>query len=155
MRQACSVASICEAAVEEMKAAHPERAFRLDISGEVDGAFDGARLQQVFSNLLNNAVQHGAKESPVILEAHGGHDMVSVRVTNYGSPIPVDALQVIFNPLVQVPPAVSSPDDRGSTSLGLGLFIARNIVVGHGGTLEVESSEQAGTVFTAQLPHGR
>lgn len=154
VRQACSVASICEAALEEMKAAHPERAFRLEISGEVSGAFDGARLQQVFSNLLNNAVQHGAKDSPVILEAHGGHDMVSVRVTNYGSPIPVDALQVIFNPLVQVPPAVSGTDDRGSTSLGLGLFIARNIVMGHGGTLEVESSEQAGTVFTARLPHG-
>jgi signal transduction histidine kinase len=155
VRQACSVASICEAAVEEMKAAHPERAFCLEISGEVSGVFDGVRLQQVFSNLLNNAVQHGAKDSPVILEAHGGHDMVSVRVTNYGCPIPVDALQVIFNPLVQVPRAVSSPDDRGSTSLGLGLFIARNIVVGHGGTLEVESSEPAGTVFTARLPHGR
>lgn len=151
VRRACSVASICEASLDEMKAAHPERTFRLEVTGEVGGAFDGARLQQVFSNLLNNAVQHGAKDSPVILEAHGGHGMVSVRVTNYGPPIPVDALQVIFNPLVQVS---SASDDRGSTSLGLGLFIARNIVVGHGGTLEVESSEQAGTVFTARLPRG-
>jgi signal transduction histidine kinase len=141
--------SICEAALEEMKAGHPGRTFRFETSGELRGAFDSARLQQVFSNLLNNAVQHGAKDSPVILEARGGRDTVSVRVKNYGPPIPADALQVIFNPLVQAPAAA---DDSPSTSLGLGLFIARSIVVGHGGTLEVESSDRAGTVFTARLP---
>jgi signal transduction histidine kinase len=46
----------------------------------------------------------------------------------------------------------TAQDDRRSTSLGLGLFIARTIVMGHGGVLEVESSEEAGTVFTARLP---
>ena len=116
---------------------------------------DSARLQQVFSNLLNNAVQHGAKGLPVIFDAHGEPDAVSVRVKNYGSPIPVDALQVIFNPLVQVPCPASGPGEGRSTSLGLGLFIARTIVAGHGGTLEVESSERGGTVFTARLPRGR
>ena len=150
-RQACSIASACEAALDEIKAAHPDHVFRFETSGNLSGAFDSARLQQVFSNLLNNAVQHGAKGLPVIFEAHGEPDVISVRVKNYGSPIPVDALQVIFNPLVQVP-AASGPGDRRSTSLGLGLFIARSIVVGHGGTLKVESSERAGTVFTACFP---
>ena len=150
-RQACSIASACEAALDEIKAAHPDHIFRFETSGNLSGAFDSARLQQVFSNLLNNAVQHGAKGLPVIFEAHGEPDVISVRVKNYGSPIPVDALQVIFNPLVQVP-AASGPGDRRSTSLGLGLFIARSIVVGHGGTLKVESSERAGTVFTACFP---
>jgi signal transduction histidine kinase/CRP-like cAMP-binding protein len=152
VRAPCDIGSICEAALEEMKAGHPGRVFRFESSGELGGAFDGDRLQQVLANLLSNAVQHGAGDSPVFLEAHGGPDTVSVRVKNYGSPIPVDALQVIFNPLVQVPSAASGLEDRRSTSLGLGLFIARNIVVGHGGTLEVESSEQAGTVFTARFP---
>jgi signal transduction histidine kinase len=46
----------------------------------------------------------------------------------------------------------SAGDERRADSLGLGLFIARNIVLGHGGTLEVESSDAAGTVFTARLP---
>jgi signal transduction histidine kinase len=78
-----------------------------------------------------------------------------VRVKNYGAPIEADALQVIFNPLVQVASPGSGPGDRRSTSLGLGLFIARTIVAGHGGTLEAESSEQGGTVFTARLPRGR
>jgi signal transduction histidine kinase len=150
--QACSIAGACEAALDEMKAAHPDHVFRFEMSGDLSGAFDCARLQQVFSNLLNNAVQHGARGLPVIFEARGEPDAVSVRVKNYGSPIHDDALQVIFNPLVQVPSPASGPGDRRSTSLGLGLFIARTIVAGHGGTLEVESSEQGGTVFTARLP---
>jgi len=153
-REACDIGRICEAVIEEMRSGHPERAFRFGLSGELGGFFDGARLEQVLGNLLNNAVQHGAKDSPVILEAHGEPDTVSLRVMNYGPPIPADALQVIFNPLVQVPSDAPGTDDRRSTSLGLGLFIARNIVLGHGGTLEVESSDAAGTVFTARLPRG-
>ena len=146
----CNVGSLCEAAVEEMRAGHPDRVFGFETTGELGGSFDGARLQQVFANLLNNAVQHGAKDSPVFLEAREDAKTISVRVTNYGPPIASGALQAIFDPLVQMPAA--APGDRTSTSLGLGLFIARNIVLGHGGTLQVESSEQAGTVFTARLP---
>ncbi len=152
VRQACSIATVCEAALDEMGAAHPERAFRFETSGDLSGAFDGARLQQVFSNLLNNAVQYGAKDSPVLFEACGAPDSVSVRVKNDGAAIPHDALQVIFNPLVRVRGTAAGQDDRRSTSLGLGLFIARTIVMGHGGVLEVESSDEAGTVFTARLP---
>jgi len=148
-RQACNIGRLCEAALEEMRSGHPDRAFRLGISGDLDGSFDSARLEQVLGNLLNNAVQHGAADSPVILEAHGAPDTITVQVKNHGPAIPADALQVIFNPLVQV----ATTEDEGSPgSLGLGLFIARNIVMGHGGTLEVESSEAAGTVFTARLP---
>ena len=151
-REPCSIAAVCEAALDEMKAANPEGVFRAEMSGELSGDYDSARLQQVFSNLLNNALQHGAPGAPVILEAHGGPEEVSVRVKNHGPSIPPEALQVIFDPLVQLPGAAPGPDDGRSTSLGLGLFIARHIVVGHGGTLEVESSDRTGTVFTARLP---
>ena len=152
VREACRIGGICEGALEEMKAGHPEREFRLAMWGELRGSFDAARMQQVLSNLLNNAVQHGAKGTPVILEAQDAPDAITVRVKNQGTPIPVEVLQVIFNPLVQVPSAARGENERRSTSLGLGLFIARNIVLGHGGTLEVESSAQAGTVFTARFP---
>jgi signal transduction histidine kinase len=152
--QPCSIGSICEAALEEMKAGHPEREFRLAMSGDLGGSFDSVRLQQAFGNLMNNAVQHGAGSTPVIVEAHGGPDAITVRVKNYGAPIPAEALQVIFNPLVQVASRARSPGERASTSLGLGLFIARSIVVGHGGALQVESSGQEGTVFTARFPRG-
>jgi signal transduction histidine kinase len=75
-----------------------------------------------------------------------------VRVKNYGPAIPAGALQVIFNPLVQVSAQAPGPGEPPSSSLGLGLFIARHIVLGHGGTLEVESSDGGGTTFTARLP---
>ena len=153
-REPGDLGAICEAALDEMRAGHPEREFRLEASGDLRGAFDAARLQQVFSNLLNNAVQHGARRSPVTLAAHGGDDAITVRVENQGPPIPADALQVIFNPLVQARAGAGGPHESQSTSLGLGLFIARNIVLAHGGALEVESSDAAGTVFTARLPRG-
>ena len=148
----CSLGAICEATLEEMKAGHPEREFRLAMSGELDGSFDSARLQQALGNLLNNAVQHGARGAAVILEAQGGAEAVRVLVKNHGVPIPAEALQVIFNPLVQLSPRLESPDKQAEASLGLGLFIARSIVHGHGGTLQVESSLEAGTVFTARFP---
>ena len=151
-RRACDVGRLCEAAIEEMRSGHPGRVFRLGLSGELGGDFDGARLEQVLANLLNNAVQHGAQDSPVILEAEGGRDAISLRVKNYGPAIPADALQVIFDPLVQLPALASGPEEAPSTNLGLGLYIARHVVLGHGGTLEAESSESDGTVFTARLP---
>ena len=151
-RAPCSIAAVCEAALDEMRAVHPDRAFRFETSGELTGAFDAERLQQVFSNLLHNAVQHGAKGSPVTLEACGEPHAVSVRVKNDGPPIPDDALQVIFDPLVQMSCTAGEPENRRATNLGLGLFIARHIAAGHGGTLEVESSDRTGTVFTARLP---
>lgn len=69
-----------------------------------------------------------------------------------GPAIPSDALQVIFNPLVQLRTEHGGSDDPVSTSLGLGLFIAKEIVVGHGGTLQVQSTDSDGTVFTVSLP---
>jgi signal transduction histidine kinase len=75
-----------------------------------------------------------------------------IQVTNFGSPIAANAMQVIFNPLVQVPVVGKSAADRMSTSLGLGLFIVREIVVGHGGTLGVSSSVAGGTIFSIDLP---
>ena len=151
-RRSCDLGAICEAALDEMKAGHPAREFRLETSGELGGSFDAARLQQVLSNLLGNAIEHGARGAPVLLEAHGGPDAVTVRVKNHGPPIPAGALPAIFNPLVQLPAGAGGAGDRQSTSLGLGLFIARNIVLAHGGSLEVESSQAAGTIFTAHLP---
>jgi hypothetical protein len=151
VRQPCELGAICEAALDEMKAAHPEREFRLATSGTLEGSFDAARLQQVFSNLLANAVQHGARRSPVILEARGTREAVFVLVKNQGPPIPRETLQVIFNPLVQMPAGAGGAPERQSTSLGLGLFIARNIVLAHAGSLEAESSGEW-TVFTARLP---
>jgi signal transduction histidine kinase len=145
---------ICRLAFDEIRAAHPEQTFRLETSGELEGRFDGERLHQVLSNLLNNAVQHGTASLPVTLSAHGEADRITLRVQNFGRPIPAEQLQVIFNPLVQIPPSSAEVHDGSgpATSLGLGLYIAREIVTMHGGTIEAESSVRDGTVFSARLP---
>ena len=85
------------------------------------------------------------------MTAHGEKGAVIVQVTNSGPPIPPNSLQSIFKPLIQL-----SLDEqqagRPSTSLGLGLFIAREITLAHGGTLDVTSSEELVTVFSVCIP---
>ena len=88
-------------------------------------------------------------ELPVV--RHGEGDAVVMKVSNAGVPIPSDALQTIFEPLVQAPNASSEAHERSKTSLGLGLFIVREIVLAHGGTISAASIE-TGTVFTIRLP---
>ena len=137
---AYDVGQICEAAHDEVQAAHPDRVFDLEMDGDLRAQVDPARLGQVLSNLLNNAIQYGATGLPITLSARGERDIVVIEVKNQGPAIPADALQVIFNPLVQLRTEHGGSADPLSTSLGLGLFIAREIVMGHGGTLQVESS---------------
>jgi signal transduction histidine kinase len=147
----CDLREICEAAVEDSGATHPGTKFDLDTSGRMTGRFDCVRLHQLLVNLLVNAAQHGAKDRPVTVEARGDEDAATVRVTNFGNAISEASLQSIFKPLIQLSPADDS-DTRPKTSLGLGLFIAREIAEGHGGTIDVTSSEAEGTTFTVRLP---
>ena len=130
----------------------PDGWLVLHTSGDLSTEADGEKLQQALSNLLNNAVQHGDRRAPITVSADGERDSIVLKVSNFGAPIPSQALQVIFEPLVQVPSPVNEPDVRSKTSMGLGLFIVREIVQGHDGTIQIESSADAGTVFTIRLP---
>ena len=78
-------------------------------------------------------------------------DSVVVEVRNHGSAIPEASLQSIFQPLVRLP-ASEDDDARPRTSLGLGLYVARETALAHGGTISVESDEIDGTTFTVCLP---
>lgn len=151
-QSACDLGPVCEASLEDIRAGNPEQQFVQQLSGDLTVLADAGRMQQALSNLLSNAVQHGNRQSPVTLTADGEVDAVFLRVTNSGDPIPADALQVIFEPLVQAPNANSETHERSKTSLGLGLFIVREIVLAHGGTVVVESSAESGTMFTIRLP---
>jgi signal transduction histidine kinase len=145
------VKEICQAAVNDASAAHPECPFELKASGDWVGNFDGPRLHQVFSNLLNNAAQYRGKEHPVSVSVEGRPDVLLVEVQNFGPVIPPDSLKTVFDPLVQLPVADAQPG-RPPTSLGLGLFIAREITKAHGGSISVKSDELSGTIFSVQLP---
>ncbi|QRX82929.1 sensor histidine kinase [Glaciimonas sp. PAMC28666] len=146
-----NVEEICQAALEDASAAHPDCVFELDTSGNLIDSFDSDRLQQVFSNLLNNAAQYRTTKQPVTICAKGGPEAIIVTVKNLGPVIPSKSLAAIFTPLIQLTVEGQS-HSRPSTSLGLGLFIARQITEAHGGTITVESNETAGTIFTVKLP---
>jgi signal transduction histidine kinase len=141
---------ICEAAVEDAGATHPGSQFDVALTGDLGGQFDAVRMHQLLTNLLINAAQYGGKAAPVLLRARREGDYVIIEVTNQGNTIPAESLQSIFRPLIQLP---AEGDERPSTSLGLGLFIAREIAVAHGGTIVVSSSEAQGTTFSVRLPH--
>jgi signal transduction histidine kinase len=148
----CDIGHICEDAHDEVQAAHPDCVFDLEMEGNLRGQVDRSRLGQVLSNLLNNAVQYGTKSLPITLTARGEAERIVIKVMNLGPPIPAESLQVIFNPLVQLRSEEAAGSDPRPTSLGLGLFIAQEIVTAHGGKLLAESSDAGRTVFTVQLP---
>ena len=143
---------ICQAAMDDAQAGHPDCPFELEASGNLFGSFDTTRLQQLFSNLLNNAAQYRADSHPVTLTAQGDADTVTVHVCNRGPVIPAHSLQAIFDPLVQLSVEEDKQQGAPASSLGLGLFIAREITSAHGGTITAESNEHSGTVFTVSLP---
>ena len=147
-----SLLSICQAALDDAQAGHPDCLFKLEDSGDLTGSFDAPRLQQVFSNLLNNAVQYRSGSHPVTITAQGDADTVTVNVCNFGPVIPAESLQAIFDPMVQLADEERRTKGAPSSSMGLGLFIAREITEAHGGAITVKSSEQSGTVFTVTLP---
>jgi signal transduction histidine kinase len=145
------VKEVCQAALDDATAAHPGCPFELHASGDCLGDFDSVRLQQVFSNLLNNAAQSRGADRPVTVEVEGTSDALTVNVRNFGPTIPQAALKTVFEPLVQLP-VEEQQSGRPATSLGLGLFIAREITLAHGGTISAESDEDSGTTFSVRLP---
>ena len=151
-RSACDLGPVCEESLEAIRAGFPEHQFVQQMSGDLSIQADAPRIHQALSNLLSNAVQHGRGDAPIRLSAEGMADAVVLKVSNEGDPIPPDALQAIFEPLVQAPSASSEAHERSRTSLGLGLFIVREIVLGHGGTITVQSAVDSGTMFTIRLP---
>ena len=139
------------AALHDAAAAHPDCDFQPDLDGDLRGDFDAVRMQQLITNLLTNAAQYRTEGTPVQVSARGSDGFVTLAVTNHGPAIPESSLTSIFSPLVQLPVDDEQPG-RPATSLGLGLFIAQEITLAHGGTITVTSSEDAGTVFTVRLP---
>jgi signal transduction histidine kinase len=151
--EAADMGDLCRIAIDEVRLAYPNGLFDFEAAGDLEGFFDPTRFQQVLSNPLMNAAKYSERGKRVTLSAQGDPETITVEVKNLGRPIPPESLQVIFNPLVQLP--ANGSHSHASTSLGLGLFIAREIVEGHDGTIEVSSSETDGTVFKVRLPQGK
>lgn len=151
IRNHMDMAFVSRQLVDEMRAMHPSRAFKLEISGETEGKWDKARIGQLFSNLLGNAVQYGFKDLPIGVTIKGDPEAILVSVHNDGVPIPPNSIRGIFDSLNRGEQEKGN-NHNGSMNLGLGLYITKEIVSAHGGTIGVTSSEKDGTTFTALFP---
>jgi signal transduction histidine kinase len=131
--------------IDELRTSHPGR--RIDMAMELDTDVDCDRLRiaQLLSNLLGNALTHGASDQPVIVYAATRGGIFELSVSNAGEEIPAAAMERLFQPFAR---GAVSPDQTG---LGLGLYIASEIARAHGGSLSVVSSPML-TRFTFHMP---
>jgi PAS domain S-box-containing protein len=134
--------------VDEVRMAHPSATVQLQCP-ELRGAWDRDRLQEVFSNLISNALVHGHQAKPVTVTAGGDASRVWVEVHNEGPPIPQALQSALFTPFRGGQRESNSPQTAG---LGLGLYISNEVVLGHGGQIETRSSAAEGTTFRVVLP---
>jgi signal transduction histidine kinase len=144
------LASICEQVADEFRFSHPDRTIMTEVSGDVSGRWDVPRIGQVYQNLIGNAIQYGATDSPVTVRTGGSADSVEITVHNHGAAIPESALAGLFDPLHRY--ANASNDEADRKHLGLGLYIVREIVHAHGGSIALRSTAGDGTTFLVRLP---
>lgn len=148
-RAEIELGKIVQDVADEIIAANPGRNVQVETGGGQTGQWDAARITQALTNLVGNAIEHGAS---VRVALDGGEKDVAIRIHNRGNAISADRLDGIFNPM-KLRTSSQKPSIQGPTgNLGLGLYIAERIVHAHGGRIEVESSEAQGTTFSVHLP---
>jgi signal transduction histidine kinase len=145
-RRAVQLLPLTSSVLDELRLAYRTTAFELR-GDDVEGTWDGGRLGQVISNLAGNAAHYGKAGGPVTVELACADGIATIAISNpiRGAPIPPDTIERLFAPFER---------GRGGEhpgGLGLGLYIVREIVRAHGGTIDVTSSD-AGTTFRIGLP---
>jgi signal transduction histidine kinase len=140
------LAAVVHRVLPELQGTAPDRVIEVREEGDLSGRFDADRLAQVVSNLVGNAIEHGRPGTPIAVRLDGrAPDAVRIAVSNAGA-IPGELLPRVFDPFHR-------EERRGGKQdgLGLGLYIAQQIAIAHGGGITVESSEGR-TTFTVALP---
>ena len=146
------MAEIWQNIIGETELTHPDRSLHVELNGDLNGVWDRVRIYQLLTNLVSNAVQHGAPRSPIGLRADASEAEVIIEVSNRGEPIPAEAMPFIFDAFRSGRHGDPSRAQQLGLGLGLGLFIAQQIARSHGGLITVTSSEREGTTFRIRLP---
>ncbi|MBW3550568.1 MAG: sensor histidine kinase [Proteobacteria bacterium] len=150
-RAETNLAAVCEQVVEELSLSNPGRTIRCVIDGDVRGRWDAGRIGQVYQNLINNALQHGSKDGEVSVVTTAEPQEIVLTVHNDGEPIAPDEQEHIFD-LLSRHARHAAGDGPSQKNLGLGLYITREIVLAHHGSISLQSTQAAGTTFTVRLP---
>jgi signal transduction histidine kinase len=130
-----------------VRAAHPEANIDVNVEGGCGARVDFDRIEQVVSNLLENAVTHGDRAKGIRVNVTSRPDAISMTVHNHGAPIDPTFLPQLFSPFARGEQA------RGSSAgLGLGLYVSERIIAAHLGKLSVQSTLEKGTQFEVVLP---
>jgi signal transduction histidine kinase len=141
------LARVCREEIELLRAALPASTIELATTGITQGSWDSSRIKQVISNLVTNAARYGDPSGTVRVSLRGDDAQVHLSVENTGPSIPKELMTSLFEPLRR-----ARADSQGEReSLGLGLFIVRQIALAHGGNVTVESADGT-TRFTVTLP---
>jgi PAS domain S-box-containing protein len=145
-RQETDIAELARDIVDELDASIPGRAIVLTSAGSIRACVDSARIGQVLSNLIGNALHHGRPGTPVRVALGAAEKAIEIAVQNAGEAIPAARMNMLFAPFAG---ADAPPSDR--RNLGLGLYIVKMIVEAHGGQVDAESKEGLIT-FRVRLP---
>lgn len=139
---------VCDRVLRELLPLHPKRRIEWTRTGDLLAVCDEQRVAQAVSNLATNALKYGDADAPVDVEIDGNDDaQLIISVKNLGQPIPAETQATLFDPLVR-----GSGGEHAGVNLGLGLYIVKEIAEAHGGSVTVDSSRDAGTVFQMRLP---
>src|SRR5262249_51608993 len=125
------LAALAREVVDEMRVASPDRTIKLQMHGNLLAQLDPARINEVLSNLIGNALQYGNPERPVRVSLDGNGEVIELRVMNEGPAMPPDLIPALFEPFTRGTP------ETGPHGLGLGLYITKQIVLAHGGEIHV------------------
>jgi PAS domain S-box-containing protein len=147
-REPMDLANTLTRIADELRVIHPSRVIDLRCP-PLPGEWDEVRIEQVFSNIVGNAILYGDPARPVRVEAVRTDRVASVVVHNDGAPIPEDLLPFLFDPFRR-----GDRDSRSAKTegLGLGLYISNEVVNAHGGRIHVQSNLVDGTTFCVTLP---
>lgn len=144
----CDVNAICADVVREQQllSQRPMTLLHAVVSPPI--LADVARLHQVLTNLISNAVKYSPPGSEIIVRVASDQQEACISVQDHGKGIPAQHLQSLFEPFYRTPDARSSP----ISGTGLGLSICRDIVTRHGGRIWCESEPESGSTFVVALP---
>lgn len=145
------VDAFCERITRKFQGLAKEQNVELDLSASGDDGklcFDPDRIEQVLTNLIDNAIRHTEETGSVLVAVDLLDSGMKISVADTGSGIPEEDVPFVFERFYKADKART----RGRAGTGLGLAIAKNIVEAHGGTISVHSKAGQGTTFTFFIP---